>query len=91
MLQHIYGPLNAPAGTPSGQIIAFDQRAYAASSTSMRMRMMSNFLRPRLGAAAAGDSRAQVAAVELIVLAVLQVLLVVQELLLFVTQQHKEK
>lgn len=35
LLQHIYGPLNAPAGTPSGQIIAFDQRAYAASSTSM--------------------------------------------------------
>jgi poly(3-hydroxybutyrate) depolymerase len=35
LLQHVYGPLRAPSGAPSGQIVAFDQRTYATSSTSM--------------------------------------------------------
>lgn len=35
LLQHIYGPLNPPAEQPAGQIVAFDQRAFAAKGTSM--------------------------------------------------------
>lgn len=35
LLTQIYGPLKPPASAPAGQLIAFDQRAYAASSTGM--------------------------------------------------------
>ncbi len=35
ILQHIYGPLSPPTDQSGGQVIAFDQRAYATSSTSM--------------------------------------------------------
>ncbi|WP_028534479.1 extracellular catalytic domain type 2 short-chain-length polyhydroxyalkanoate depolymerase [Paludibacterium yongneupense] len=35
MLQQIYGKLNPPAAAPSGQIVAFDQREFAAAGTGM--------------------------------------------------------
>ncbi len=35
LLQQIYGPLSAAADKPRGQIVAFDQRAFANSATSM--------------------------------------------------------
>ena len=34
LLQHIYGPLNPPSETPSGQLIEFDQSAFLANPTS---------------------------------------------------------
>ncbi|MDQ3059219.1 MAG: PHB depolymerase family esterase [Pseudomonadota bacterium] len=35
ILQHIYGPLQPRAATPSGRIVSFDQRAYASAATGM--------------------------------------------------------
>ena len=35
LLTHIYGPLKPAATTPAGQVIAFDQRAYAGVATAM--------------------------------------------------------
>ncbi|WP_428425758.1 extracellular catalytic domain type 2 short-chain-length polyhydroxyalkanoate depolymerase [Methylibium sp.] len=35
LLQHIYGALNPRVDTPTGQIVSFDQRAYAAVATGM--------------------------------------------------------
>ena len=35
LLSHIYGDLNSRADKPTGQIVAFDQRAYAATATAM--------------------------------------------------------
>jgi poly(3-hydroxybutyrate) depolymerase len=36
VLQHIYnGKLNPPVATPTGEIVSFDQRAYAAAATAM--------------------------------------------------------
>lgn len=32
ILQHIYGPLNAPAAQPGGKLVAFNQRGFARSS-----------------------------------------------------------
>lgn len=35
VLQHIYGALNPRVDAPAGQIVSFDQRAYAAGATGM--------------------------------------------------------
>ena len=35
ILQHIYGVLNSRVDTPTGQVISFNQRAYAAAATGM--------------------------------------------------------
>lgn len=35
VLQHIYGALNPRVDTPAGQIVSFNQRAYAANATGM--------------------------------------------------------
>ena len=35
ILQHIYGALNPRVDTPTGQIVSFNQRAYAAAATGM--------------------------------------------------------
>jgi poly(3-hydroxybutyrate) depolymerase len=35
LLQHIYGALNSRVDAPAGQIVSFNQRAYAAASTGM--------------------------------------------------------
>ena len=35
LLLHIYGPLNARVDTPTGQIVSFNQRAYASAATGM--------------------------------------------------------
>lgn len=35
ILQHIYGPLQPQVGTPTGQIVSFNQRAYASAATGM--------------------------------------------------------
>lgn len=35
LLQHIYGKLNPPAGAPTGQIVPFNQREFAAESSGM--------------------------------------------------------
>lgn len=35
ILTHIYGPLNPPATQPSGQIVAFNQRAFAPATSAM--------------------------------------------------------
>ncbi len=35
VLQHIYGPLNERADMPTGQVVRFNQRAYAANASGM--------------------------------------------------------
>ena len=35
ILQHIYGPLNPRVDTPAGEIVSFNQRAYASAATGM--------------------------------------------------------